>query len=274
VGHTRLGWHPFTFPEVKTCGRCPVGGHRIEDEAQVLNQQGAGSDSWNGQGRQFLGGQGDILHHSTVSSPGRGPEWGTFRNGQVGIAGTSFKPPAHQELDLSPNGNGDRHGISNRLKKAWSSTCSAPSTSFFYDGNKRTSRLMMNGVLLMKGHDRHQRTGSPAPRVQREERYASTTRSMNGVMSFCSIVQHSGPLHRTPRSPRDKEGISCPPHQRHPDPPRQRARRFTEKISRNEQSRPRGKSIQADGELPEGEAPSPLPHSPKAGRRPSGPEKL
>jgi len=196
---TALEGNPFTFPEVKTLLEgVTVGGHRIEDEAQVLNQ----ARSWKRLVEMVRDGSFSVNKATFCALNGivareEALEWGTFRNGQVGIAGTSFKPPAHQELDsLFERGTAIVNGISNPVEKGMVFYLFGALNQFFYDGNKRTSRLMMNGVLLMNGHDA---ISVPArQRLEYNEKMIRFYDTLDGteMMSFlldCSTLRSPAP---------------------------------------------------------------------------------
>ncbi len=153
---TALEGNPFTFPEVKTLLEgITVGGRRIEEEIQVLNQ----AKSWKQLVEMIKDGNFSVDKNTFCRLNGivaraEALEWGIFRKGQVGIAGTNFKPPAHQELEsLFERGAAFINGMSDPVEKGIVFYLFGALNQFFYDGNKRTSRLMMNGVLLSNGYD-------------------------------------------------------------------------------------------------------------------------
>lgn len=87
--------------------------------------------------------------------------WGEFRTGQVSISGTDYLPPKALELDLIWQQL--EHEINAKLQ-ANSATkiidiyrtevllfAKMAHTQFFFDGNRRTARMMMSGVLLSRG---------------------------------------------------------------------------------------------------------------------------
>lgn len=81
-------------------------------------------------------------------------EWGIFRSGSVGVAGTNYSPPpAHLLNSIFEKGIQAIKKIDNSLEQAIIFFLFGAYHQFFYDGNKRTSRLMMNGVLLANGWD-------------------------------------------------------------------------------------------------------------------------
>lgn len=151
-----LEGNPFTLPEVKTLLEgVTVGGHRLEDERQVLNQ----AASW----RALLSGveRGNFeLNHTTfcdlhaLVAREEALEWGVFRTGPVTVAGTNFEPPPWQSLEsIFDAGLAALRRIDDLHERAIAMFLFGALNQFFYDGNKRTSRLMMNGILLGAGED-------------------------------------------------------------------------------------------------------------------------
>ena len=106
--------NPFTFPEVKTLIEgITVGGHKIEDERQVLNQ----AHSWRrilhevetGAFVPFTDGLDSALRLHALVAKEEAPEWGKLRTGSVGIAGTSHEPPAADTLQSVSTRLGHTH---------------------------------------------------------------------------------------------------------------------------------------------------------------------
>ena len=151
-----LEGNPFTLPEVKTLLEgVTVGGHRLEDERQVLNQAASWKALLSGvEHRQF-----ELSHatfcdlHGLVARE-EALEWGVFRTGSVTIAGTDFEPPPWQSLgSIFEAGLETLLRIDDLHERAIAMFLFGALNQFFYDGNKRTSRLMMNGILLSAGED-------------------------------------------------------------------------------------------------------------------------
>ena len=148
--------NPFTFPEVQTLLEgITVGGHKLADQQQVLNQ----SKSLN-QLLSLVKQKTFTLDKSTFCQLHRlvafeeALEWGVFRTGDVKIAGTEHKPPPAEQLDqIFHNGITYLNQMTNPLEQAIAMFLFGSLHQFFYDGNKRTSRLMMNGILLSNGID-------------------------------------------------------------------------------------------------------------------------
>lgn len=158
----------YTVPEVQTLlDGITVGGHRLQDELITLNQIKA----W-----QFLFAsieQGDFVVskdyllrlHALVANQ-EALSWGEFRTGQVSISGTDYLPPKYDKLDLLWSQLAE--DINNKLAQDFALNQEAPTaadiyavaihlfgqmarTQFFFDGNKRTARMMMSGILLAHG---------------------------------------------------------------------------------------------------------------------------
>jgi len=165
---TVLEGNPCTFPQVQTLiSGITVGGIKISDQEQVINLAKScqelhrilndGSFSFDRQ--VFLS-----LHE--ILAKEEALEWGVFRGeGKQ----TDYTPHValgqhgtHQPLATQP-------GADNLIQvfesgcKALNAECSNPFEKgaafflfgalqqFFFDGNKRTSRLMMNGIMMSNG---------------------------------------------------------------------------------------------------------------------------
>lgn len=147
---------PYTFPEVQTLlDGITVGGHKLEDQQLVLNQ----AQSWKHllilvERGGFVVTKDVFCELHAIVAKEEALTWGQFRDGQVSIAGTEYRPPGPEQLD----------GLFQQtVEKVWASTMSPHQKAFefflqgaanqyFWDGNKRTSRLMMNGILLSHGY--------------------------------------------------------------------------------------------------------------------------
>ena len=148
--------NPFTFPEVKTLLEgITVGGHKVSDANQVLNQ----AASWQELLRRVEAGafEFDISNfralHALVAKE-EALTWGVFRDDRVNIAGTEYVPPQHTELNaIFERGREILLSIPDLHERAVATYLFGALNQFFYDGNKRTARLMMNGQLLSAGHD-------------------------------------------------------------------------------------------------------------------------
>jgi Fic family protein len=151
-----LEGNPFTFPEVKTLLEgITVGGHKLSDERQVLNQ----AKSWKTLFHLIQSGRFDISKETfcllqSIVAEEEALDWGTFRTGTVAIAGTEHIPPSSGDPDaIFDQGIDFINKIKNPHEKGILFVLFGSLNQFFWDGNKRTSRLMMNGILLSAGYD-------------------------------------------------------------------------------------------------------------------------
>ena len=151
-----LEGNPFTLPEVKTLlDGVTVGGHRLSDEKQVLNQ----AASWREllslvESGAFKASLETALKLHALVAREEALTWGKFRDGAVGIAGTGHQPPPWETLPKRFE-RGFQHvaGMASAYERGIATFLFCALHQFFYDGNKRTGRLMMNGELLSAGLD-------------------------------------------------------------------------------------------------------------------------
>lgn len=146
---------PFTMPEVQTYLQgVTVGGHKVSD-VEKLKQQKLGwellikmvKDGSFSLAKETACAIQSVIGHGESLAPGQ------FRTGQVGIAGTEYKPPKANLLDVIFN-----HVIEDVLKlahiseQAYRLHLDFARNQFFWDGNKRTGLLMLNGHLMNNGY--------------------------------------------------------------------------------------------------------------------------
>lgn len=165
-----LEGNPFTFPEVKTLlDGVTVGGRKISDQEQVLNLAESSKRllALVKTGKFAL--TKDIFTdlHSIVAR-NEALEWGIFRGeGEE----TNYTPDVglgeHGRYTPLPTitGGFELHRIfmqgvqtldelvPNAFEKATAFFLFGALQQFFFDGNKRTSRFMMNGILMSNGID-------------------------------------------------------------------------------------------------------------------------
>ena len=150
-----LEGNPFTYPEVQTLLEgITIGGHKLSDEQQVLRIK----DGWNFVFQKISANEIKIskeLFNSVngIVAKDEALISGEFRVGQVRIGGTDFMPPKAEELD----------NIFEKELKILMERCESnvdlafdiflwgALNQFYYDGNKRTSRLISNLVLISSG---------------------------------------------------------------------------------------------------------------------------
>lgn len=153
---SQLENNPLTFPEVQTLmDGITIGGHKVSDMQQVLNIK----DSWYMLLEVISRGEYCVskeMFHAINNLIARGEslEWGKFRTGSVGISGTEkYKSPKWQELDLIFDSElpiilGSLHPVEQAIRLfLW-----AAYNQFYWDGNKRTARLMASGILINAGY--------------------------------------------------------------------------------------------------------------------------
>ena len=150
-----LEGNPFTYPEVQTLLEgITIGGHKVSDEQQIYNIR----NGWN-----YLF---DVVSQNNVEldinifnkfnnivAKDEALFSGAFRTGQVRIAGTDFIPSIAEDLEGI-----FKNELPQLIKRCESKTDLAfeiflwgALNQFFYDGNRRTSRLVSNMVLISQG---------------------------------------------------------------------------------------------------------------------------
>lgn len=152
---TALEGNPMTFPEVQTLLEgITVGGHKVSDEQQVLNQNKAvdlllqmvKDKTFHTDQTTVCALHAKVAYEETLT-------WGVFRDGPVNIGGTDYKPPQAEDLlPIFETGIQEILQIESPIIRALCYLLFGSINQFFWDGNKRTSRLMMNGLLISHGY--------------------------------------------------------------------------------------------------------------------------
>jgi Fic family protein len=158
----------FTLPEVKTLlDGVTVGGKRLDDAQQVL----ALSDAYNRLDEMVGAGEfsltksvSDELHgllarHEAIES-------GSFRGEGTVTGGGTVRLASGGVVDGTPHGEGGAslrahfddlisylESVDDPRERALIYFASAVRRQFYFDGNKRTARLMMTGELMTSGFD-------------------------------------------------------------------------------------------------------------------------
>lgn len=196
-----LEGNPFTFPEVKTLLEgVTVGGRKLSDQEQILNL--AESSKYLLElvkRRQFRLDKDTFCALNARVARNEALEWGHFRGEGAETAYTPdvllgergrFTPPATDPGAVRLNAifaNGVRalqEEVSNPFEKAAAYFLFGSLQRFFFDGNKRNSRFMMNGMLMTEGIDA---ISIPAIRAQHfNARMVDfyTTRDATEMMAF------------------------------------------------------------------------------------------
>ena len=150
-----LEGNPFTYPEVQTLlDGITIGGHKVSDEQQIFNIR----NSWNYLFDVIVKNETSIdiskfNKFNYIIAKDEALISGTFRNGQVRIAGTEFLPPRAEELECI-----FKKELPEIIKRCKSKSDLAfeiflwgALNQFYYDGNKRTFRLVSNMILISNG---------------------------------------------------------------------------------------------------------------------------
>jgi Fic family protein len=150
-----LEGNPFTYPEVQTLLEgITIGGHKVSDEQQIYNIR----NGWNYLFDIVIRNNVDLdinifNKFNNIVAKDEALFSGSFRTGQVRIAGTEFIPPRAEELECI-----FKNELPKLIERCASKTDLAfeiflwgALNQFFYDGNKRTSRLVSNMVLILEG---------------------------------------------------------------------------------------------------------------------------
>ena len=151
---TTLEGNTYTYAETETLlSGVTIGGHSLKEENEILDQKGAWKFTLN---KSFLKPPVEIseslikdIHllvgKDTVVRPGQ------YRDGRVKIGGTDYAPPKTEEEieNQMKNFLADFNSLQEEIYlKAIILHFVIALIQPFYDGNKRTARLMMNFLLL------------------------------------------------------------------------------------------------------------------------------
>ena len=150
-----LEGNAMTYPEVETLlDGTTVGGHKVSDEHMILNQNNSvkvlfdliENNTFDLTKKTIC-----ILHKEVAFKEAL--KWGEFRDKNVRIGGTEFLPPKANELEKVYKDNINfLNQIEHFVIRAMCCFLLNAKSQYFYDGNKRTARLMMNGILLTNGY--------------------------------------------------------------------------------------------------------------------------
>jgi hypothetical protein len=165
-----LEGNPFTFPEVKTLlDGVTVGGRKLSDQEQILNLAASSKHLLDLVRRQEFRLDKDTFCtlHALVAR-NEALEWGHFRGegaelrftpdvalGERGRYTPVPTEPGAERLNriFSDGLAALQENVPNPLERATAFCLFGSLQQFFFDGNKRTSRFMMNGALMMEGID-------------------------------------------------------------------------------------------------------------------------
>lgn len=165
-----LEGNPFTFPEVKTLlDGVTVGGRKISDQEQILNLAESSKHLLALlKSNQFALNKAIFLELHSIIARNEALEWGVFRGEgketnytpDVGLGQHGRYTPLPTMAGAVELNNTFMQGIqalekyvASPFEKAAAFFLFGALQQFFFDGNKRTSRFMMNGVLMSNGID-------------------------------------------------------------------------------------------------------------------------
>jgi Fic family protein len=163
----QLEGNPFTFPEVQTLlDGITVGGRKISDAQQILGLR----DSMRLLCDEVLAGtfaptKDMACRLNGLIARDEALEWGLFRgegteksNVSVNLGPLSWSPKPTEAggqnlISTFEAGTNALVRIGDPVERAFALKLFMAREQFFFDGNKRTARVMMNGVLMSNGFD-------------------------------------------------------------------------------------------------------------------------
>ena len=165
-----LEGNPFTFPEVKTLlDGVTVGGRKLSDQEQILNLAQSSKYLLELVRRQeFRLDKGTFCAVHAHVARNEALEWGHFRGEgaetrytpdvALGERGRYTPPPTEPGAErlnaiFSKGLAALQESVPNPFERATAFFLFGSLQQFFFDGNKRTSRFMMNGALMTQGID-------------------------------------------------------------------------------------------------------------------------
>lgn len=163
-----LEGNPFTFPEVKTLlDGVTVGGRKLTDQEQILNlAESAKRLLALVKGGEFTLSKGVFTELNGLVARNEALEWGVFRGEgleknytpNVGLGEAGYHTPIATTPGAPQLNKVFHDGVSSLdacapFERALAFFLFGALQQFFFDGNKRTSRFMMNGVLMSNGID-------------------------------------------------------------------------------------------------------------------------
>lgn len=144
---------PFTLPEVQTYLQgITVGGHKVSDEEKLKQQALA----WKRlvqlvESNEFSLSKDVACGLNGIVAKEESADPGLFRHGTVWITGTDYSPPDHNTLDERFKNLISRVKSKPAFEKGIAVSLDMARNQYFFDGNKRTGLLMMNGIFIVDG---------------------------------------------------------------------------------------------------------------------------
>ena len=127
-----------------------VAGHTITDQNQVLRLERGWKEVFRlVESNRFELSKKTAIQLNELVATDEARKVGAFRDDQVGIQGVECIPPHHSRLDHEFDKMLDEVNLRQSvLDRAVTCFAYCARTQFFFDGNKGTSQLLMNGILL------------------------------------------------------------------------------------------------------------------------------
>ena len=197
-----LEGNPFTYPQVQTIlDGITVGGHKLSDQEQVINLAKSTKTLL-----RLVGSESFVLNKATFTmlhakvAKEEASEWGHFRGEgdethytphvALGEAGSYTPLPieagAPKLNQVFTSGLAQLEQISSPLERGMAFFLFGALQQFFFDGNKRTSRMMMNGIFMSHGIDA---ISIPAARAQEfNEKMVDFYRTCNATTMMAFLM--------------------------------------------------------------------------------------
>lgn len=139
-----------TFPQTKTILEgVNVPNVRLDDIQAILNMR----DAWQFQ-LEHIDAAIDLEYLCKLNgfiARNEALSWGELRTGRVTISGTDYTPPVPSQEDVAAGLAAILTQDSSATDKALEAFCWGTRGQFFWDGNKRTSLVLANKLLLAEG---------------------------------------------------------------------------------------------------------------------------
>lgn len=139
-----------TFPQTKTILEgVNVPGVQLDDIQAILNMR----DAW----KYLLNTVNEPLtfdywcKFNEYIARNEALEWGKLRTGNVGISGTDYMPPIPQKQDTERELLDILQDDTTATEQALNAFAWGTRGQFFWDGNKRTSLMLANKILIVAG---------------------------------------------------------------------------------------------------------------------------
>ena len=134
-------------------GGVTVGGHKIADQDQILRIKSGWSKLFRLiESDQFALTKETAIHLNELIARDEAIKVGNFRYSQVWLKNVEYSPPSHRSLDRRFKEMLSEVDQRNTpLDRAVMCFAICARNQFFFDGNRRTAQLLMNGILLSSG---------------------------------------------------------------------------------------------------------------------------